>query len=33
VDEWVYDLGNVRFRRLLRFEDGRLMRIETLDRH
>lgn len=33
VDEWVYDLGQVKFRRLLRFEDGRLMRIELLDRH
>ncbi len=33
VDEWVYDLGAVKFRRLLRFEDGRLMRIEILERN
>jgi Protein of unknown function (DUF2845) len=32
VDEWVYDFGPHRLRRLLRFEDGQLMRIETLDR-
>ena len=30
VDEWVYEFGSTRFRRLLRFEDGRLERIETL---
>lgn len=30
VDEWVYELGSNKFRRLLRFEDGRLRRIETL---
>jgi len=32
VEEWVYDLGDVKFKRLLRFEDGRLRRIETLSR-
>lgn len=32
VDEWVYDLGQVKFRRLLRFEDGRLTRIQTIGR-
>ena len=32
VEEWVYDLGPHRLRRLLRFEDGQLVRIETLDR-
>ena len=32
VDEWVYDLGQVKFRRLLRFEDGVLTRISTLGR-
>ena len=32
VEEWIYDLGHVKFRRLLRFEDGRLRRIETLSR-
>jgi hypothetical protein len=29
VDEWTYDLGENRFRRLLTFENGRLVRIET----
>jgi hypothetical protein len=29
VDEWLYDLGSNRFRRLLTFENGRLARIET----
>ena len=29
VDEWLYDLGSNRFRRLLRFENGRLVDIET----
>lgn len=29
VDEWLYDLGDNRFRRLLVFEDGRLIRIDT----
>ena len=32
VEYWVYDLGPHRLRRLLRFEDGQLVRIETLDR-
>ncbi len=30
VDEWVYEFGTNRFRRLLRFENGRLMRIDLL---
>jgi hypothetical protein len=29
VDEWTYDLGSNKFRRLLTFENGRLVRIET----
>jgi hypothetical protein len=29
VDEWLYHLGSNRFRRLLIFENGRLVRIET----
>jgi hypothetical protein len=29
VDEWLYDLGSNRFRRLLTFENGRLQYIET----
>ena len=29
VDEWVYEFGRQRFRRLLRFENGRLTRITT----
>lgn len=29
VDEWLYNLGSNRFRRLLTFENGRLVRIET----
>jgi len=29
VDEWTYELGRNRFRRLLTFENGRLVRIET----
>ncbi len=32
VEQWVYDLGPHRLKRLLRFEDGQLIRIETLDR-
>ena len=28
VDEWTYNLGRNKFRRLLRFENGRLVRIE-----
>ncbi len=28
TDEWTYDLGSNRFRRLLTFENGRLVRIE-----
>jgi hypothetical protein len=30
VDEWIYDQGETRFQRLLRFENGRLRRIELL---
>ncbi len=30
VDEWLYDLGDNRFRRLLRFENGRLRKVELL---
>jgi hypothetical protein len=29
VDEWTYELGRNKFRRLLTFENGRLVRIET----
>jgi hypothetical protein len=29
VEEWTYDLGRNKFRRLLTFENGRLVRIET----
>ena len=32
VDEWIYDLGRNKFRRLLTFENGRLVRIETRDK-
>jgi hypothetical protein len=32
VDEWVYDAGARKLRRLLRFEDGELVSIETLRR-
>jgi hypothetical protein len=32
VDEWLYDLGSNRFRRLLTFENGRLQHIETRDK-
>jgi hypothetical protein len=32
VDEWTYDLGTNKFRRLLTFENGRLVRIETRDK-
>ena len=30
VEEWVYDLGNRRFRQLLRFRAGRLIDIESI---
>jgi hypothetical protein len=30
VDEWLYDLGDNRFRRLLRFENGRLRKVELV---
>ncbi len=29
IDEWTYELGRNKFRRLLRFENGRLTRITT----
>ena len=32
VDEWTYDLGRNKFRRLLTFENGRLVRIEVRDK-
>lgn len=32
VDEWSYHLGINRFRRLLTFENGRLVRVETRDK-
>ncbi len=32
VDEWVYDFGRARLRKLLRFENGRLKDIESLGR-
>lgn len=31
IEEWTYNLGPQRFMRLLRFEDGRLENIETLE--
>ncbi len=30
VDEWIYDQSDTRFQRLLRFENGRLRKIELL---
>jgi len=32
VDEWTYNLGSNKFRRLLTFENGRLIRIEVRDK-
>ena len=32
VDEWTYELGDNRFRRLLRFENGRLRRVELREK-
>lgn len=32
VEEWVYDFGSARLRKLLRFENGRLKQIENLGR-
>lgn len=32
IDEWTYELGGNKFRRLLIFENGRLRRIETRDK-
>ena len=32
VDEWVYEPGSTRFRRLLTFENGRLVKIEKRSR-
>ena len=32
VDEWTYHLGSNKFRRLLTFENGRLVRIELRDK-
>lgn len=32
VDEWLYELGDNKFRRLLVFENGRLRRVETRDK-
>ena len=32
IEYWVYDLGPHKLRRLLRFEDGQLVRIDTLDK-
>lgn len=32
VDELIYEIGDNKFRRKLRFEDGRLMRIELLQK-
>lgn len=32
VDELIYEIGENKFRRKLRFEDGRLMRIEILEK-
>jgi Protein of unknown function (DUF2845) len=30
VEEWVYDFGSARLRKLLRFENGRLIEVENL---
>jgi Protein of unknown function (DUF2845) len=32
VEEWVYDFGSTRLRKLLRFENGRLIEVESLGR-
>jgi ABC-type oligopeptide transport system substrate-binding subunit len=32
VEEWVYDFGSARLRKLLRFENGRLKEVENLGR-
>ncbi len=32
VEEWIYDFGAQRFMQLLRFENGRLVDIETLEK-
>jgi hypothetical protein len=32
AEEWVYEFGPQRFRRLLRFRDGRLTHVETLEK-
>lgn len=32
VEEWIYKFGNKRFRQYLRFENGRLVEIKSLDR-
>lgn len=32
IDEWLYEIGRNKFRRLLVFENGRLRRIETRDK-
>ncbi|MDP6374428.1 MAG: DUF2845 domain-containing protein [Pseudomonadales bacterium] len=32
VDEWLYDMGRNRFRRLLQFENGRLVRVDVRDK-
>lgn len=32
VEEWTYDFGSVRLRKILRFENGRLTHIENLGR-
>jgi Protein of unknown function (DUF2845) len=32
VEEWVYDFGSAKLRKLLRFENGRLIEVENLGR-
>jgi hypothetical protein len=32
VDEWMYEFGTNRFRRLLSFENGRLVRVDERDK-
>jgi hypothetical protein len=32
VEEWIYDFGPTRLQRRLLFQDGQLIRIDTLDR-
>ena len=33
IEEWVYDFGRERLRKLLRFENGRLIQIQDIGKH